>query len=464
MRRFLPQSLAGQTILVLLIGLTVSHAISMVIYSGDRGEALSILGGRHMAQRIANIAHMVAEFPPTSRRRIVAGLNDNAFRVSLSPESELVIDADIGWRARIVRTFVESRLRRDAVRQVMVQMLNVDEGGPVYGPGGPGWRMGMHMMEMFQGTPQQHALRISIQLADGQWINFASPIPGTDPFWSTTSVFSMISMIGAVILLSVWVVRRLTRPLGTFAAASERLGRDVNAAPLPETGPAEVRRAAQAFNEMQARLKRFINNRTHMLAAISHDLRTPITRLRLRAELIDDGEERAKMLGTLDEMEKMIASTLAFARGEAEGEETRRVDLEALLESICDDMTEAGSRVELIAPQKVLYGCRPTAIKRAFTNLIDNAVKYGGCARVQLETGAKTLTVTVEDDGPGIPREQMEQVFAPFFRVEQSRNPHTGGTGLGLSVAQTVVHAHGGEIKLENRQAGGLRVSVTLPI
>jgi signal transduction histidine kinase len=232
---------------------------------------------------------------------------------------------------------------------------------------------------------------------------------------------------------------------------------------MPEVGPREVRQAARAFNDMQEKLRRLIENRTRMLAAISHDLRTPITLLRLRAELIEGEEDRRKTLSTLDEMEKMIAATLAFARDDAETETRKVVDLAALVDAICTDLADAGGEVTCEAPEHLAYECAPTAMRRALTNLVDNALKYGKRATVRLAAESSHVVVTIEDEGPGIPENRLEDVFAPFVRVEESRNAETGGVGLGLSVARSVVHAHGGEISLENLDERGLRVRLILP-
>ncbi len=463
MRRLFPRSLAGQTILVLFVGLTVSHAISMVIHSIDREEVISSMGGRQMARRIANIAHLVSESPLEWRELIVAALNDPAFQVSLSPVSRFIPRGEGNWRTRIIRENVERQLLEDSVHQVIVQFLNQAELSSSYEYKTVLQWIQAAARRIVRGSPANESLRISVELKDGEWINFSSPIPRSEPLWANTSVISVLLMALAVVVLSVWVVRKLTAPLEVLAWAARRLGKDVDAPPLLETGPIEVRQASRAFNEMQERLRRFIDNRTRMLAAISHDLRTPITLLRLRAELVEDEELQTKMVATLDEMEAMIASTLAFARDDAESEETRNVDISALLGSICDDMSDAGLPVRLETPCRPFYECRPRALKRALTNLIENAVKYGGDAYVRLEDNGDTLKITVQDNGPGIPADQLDQVLTPFYRVEQSRSQETGGIGLGLSVAQTVVQAHGGQLALTNRKEGGLRVSIELP-
>ena len=266
-----------------------------------------------------------------------------------------------------------------------------------------------------------------------------------------------------ILAVSVWAVRRVTAPLASLSAAAERLGNDLNAPPIPETGTIEMRRASHAFNTMQARLRGLIENRTRMLAAISHDLRTPLTLLRLRAENVDDATEREKMLATIAEMDAMIGATLAFARDEAAAEERRPTDLAALVQSIVDDMTDADLSVRMEPAAAIVLDCRPAALKRAIRNLIDNAVKYGKNASIAIKPMPRSIEITIDDEGPGISSEELSRVFEPFYRVEQSRSPETGGVGLGLAIALSIVQAHGGEIYLSNRPSGGLRAAVVLP-
>jgi signal transduction histidine kinase len=200
-----------------------------------------------------------------------------------------------------------------------------------------------------------------------------------------------------------------------------------------------------------------------MIAAISHDLGTPITRLRLRAEFIEDQEQKQKTLADLEEMNRMISSTLTFARDDSVQEPRTLVDLAALIRSVCGDLSDAGLMVECEQHEPLSYSCRPTALRRALTNLIENAAKYGERARISIIDGGQDVTVQIDDLGPGIPEDQLENVFRPFHRLEGSRSRQTGGTGLGLTVARTIVRAHGGEIVLQNRSGRGLRVQVTLP-
>jgi signal transduction histidine kinase len=225
-----------------------------------------------------------------------------------------------------------------------------------------------------------------------------------------------------------------------------------------------LRAATRTFNLMQERLRRFVSDRTLMVAAISHDLKTPLTRMRLRAELIADDAQQGKMLADIDEMTAMIDATLSFASDDAKREAPLLVDLGALVETVCENAFDSGQDIDMLpARETILVTCRPVAISRAIANLIDNAVKYGGCARVRLDRIADRAVVTIEDDGPGIPEDEHERVFAPFYRLENSRNRDTGGVGLGLAVARTAAREHGGDLTLGAAGSGGLLARLELP-
>jgi signal transduction histidine kinase len=277
------------------------------------------------------------------------------------------------------------------------------------------------------------------------------------------SLISAGLMAVAILAIVGLIVRRATRPLAALADRVEAFGRGAPSMTLPETGPREVRRLTAAFNRMQERLARFISDRTRMLAAIGHDLRTPITSLKIRTELLDDEESRDKMMATLDEMQRMTEATLAFAREDADAEPLRSVDLNALVESLCDDLAAMGKDVAFAGVERLPYACRPTALRRAISNLVDNAVRYGDRARVALAATAEGPRITIDDDGPGIPADRIEEVYKPFVRLETSRSRETGGTGLGLSIARSIILAHGGELTLGNRKDGGLHVEIRLP-
>jgi signal transduction histidine kinase len=259
-------------------------------------------------------------------------------------------------------------------------------------------------------------------------------------------------------------VRRVTTPLASLATAAERLGQDMHAPPLSETGTTETRQAARAFNDMQTRLRILIENRTGLLAAISHDLRTPLTLLRLRAETVENAQERDKMLSTIAEMDSMIGATLQFARDDSANEPRRATDLASLLLGVVEEMREAGLDVRMQSTEPLVYGCRPAALKRAVRNLLDNAVKYARSATVGVRRLSQAIEVNIDDDGPGIPQKEIRRVLEPFYRLDNSRSRETGGAGLGLAIVQSIVQSHGGTLVLSNRQTGGLRATITLPL
>ncbi|NIY77295.1 HAMP domain-containing protein [Thalassospira sp. HF15] len=286
------------------------------------------------------------------------------------------------------------------------------------------------------------------------------------PPWFVFDNLLRVLASGLVIaVIAFFLARRISRSWDVLTRAADRVGRGDYPEPVPETGPIEIRRATKAFNRMTARLKRFVEDRTRMLAAISHDLRTPITSLRLRAEFVEDPENRARIIETLDEMEQMVEAAMTFAREETANEETRKIDLTALVESAVEDLAETGRPITYIGEVDTrVYPCRPLSIKRAFGNLVANALNFGDTVEVAVrDADDGGLWIEIADDGPGIAVGQREQVFEPFFRIEQSRNRDTGGIGLGLAIARTAIRAHGGEIYLEESQKGGLLARIYLP-
>jgi signal transduction histidine kinase len=263
--------------------------------------------------------------------------------------------------------------------------------------------------------------------------------------------------------LTAFFIRSLTRSLSSLAAAANRLVPDGDPTPVEETGPREVRALGIAFNEMQKRVKRLVDDRTQTLAAISHDLKTPLTRMRLRAEDIADRELAGAVSADLTEMEVMLDSTLAFLRGDQLSEEKKPIDLGPLLETICTDLSDAGRDVTLARAEPAIVRGRHLSLKRAMSNLIENAVKYGQRARVTLRNVTDHAEIVIDDDGPGIPEGEKEIVFRPFYRIDDSRNRETGGVGLGLTVARSIIRSHSGDLTLANREGGGLRAVVHLP-
>lgn len=306
-------------------------------------------------------------------------------------------------------------------------------------------------------------MAMTTPLKDGTWLNAINFKPLKAGIWRPEAILSTAVTALLLCLIAFFVARLIARPLKQLASSAEAMGRGEVIPILAEKGPIEIRQLSEAFDLMQQRLTRFVEDRTRMLAAIGHDLRTPLTTLRLRAEFVPDEEARTRLISTIDEMEKMTEATLDFAKGDATSEATRVVDLNALVGSLCDDLAELGNDVAFEDGTKTTYRCRPDGLKRAIRNLIENALRYGGRTSVRIERGAANLAVVIEDDGPGIPEGEREKVFSPFYRLEASRNSETGGAGLGLSIARTIVRQHGGEIILA-ANSPGLKATIALPI
>jgi signal transduction histidine kinase len=305
---------------------------------------------------------------------------------------------------------------------------------------------------------------LMIELSDKSWVLYRA----TDRSWGLDelprNLIILALMLVSSLVVALFATRYLAHPLERFAEGARRFGKDFNAPPIPVVGPHDLRQAILAFNATQAQLKHFVNDRTQMLAAISHDLRAPLTRMRLRGEFIEDGELQAKLFKDVDEMQAMVDAALEFFRDDARLEQTTAFDLAEMLQTVVDDFKDAGIKVALDAPRRCVYVGRPVGIKRVLVNLVDNAVKYGLAPEMRLVVTAEQLEITVLDRGPGIAPELQERVFAPFFRIEGSRNRDTGGVGLGLPAVRAIVLEQGGSVTLANRPGGGLEVKVSLPV
>lgn len=450
--RLLPDTLLGRTALVLVAALAGALAAALLTFADQRSEALAALGGRNAAERVASIVNLLEATAPEARRNTLRSLETPGFRAGWGLAPVVPDDGDSGGLGAAVARHLGHHLSGHEIRVSTAPPPEPPPGLPPHGHGRGGMGAGF-------GFVHGPALRISVHLADDSWLNVIAPMDGGETMWQPRFLGFLLVTLVIVTGAALWAVARAARPFATFAAAAERLGTDVAAPPLSEKGPREIRAATHAFNVMQERIRRFVEDRTQMLAAISHDLRTPITRMRLRAEFVEDDGQRAKMLADLEEMEHMIAATLAFARDDAAREARRPVDLATLVQGLAEDMG-----AEYRGPDSLVLPGGPVALKRLVANLLDNARKYGGGAVATLAEQADSAVVTVEDHGPGIPEVEFERVFAPFVRLEASRNRETGGSGLGLSVARAAARAHGGDITLSNRAEGGLRVRLVLPL
>jgi signal transduction histidine kinase len=467
--RFAPRSLFGRLVLVLLGGLILAQLATAYINLAERDQLLYRAGGMRLTQQMSDIVKLLDSLPAAERRRVVAVFNAPPLTVSL--DRPRIRPAGVSAETDFQHSMFTSMLRYALGEDAEVNVVRLESTPESFRPaprGGPpdmpmmqgrGWGRGMGPGYAPGGT----FFTVQIALRDGTWVTFDSQLSPQATAMPLRLALTLLILLGTVIVLSLVAVRWVTGPLAELATAAEKLGEDINRPPLPETGPSEARRAARAFNTMQQRLSRFIADRTRIFTAMSHDLKTPITRLRLRAELLEDDALRAKFTRDLEEMEAMVTQTLDFMRDADAREAVQRVNAMALLESLQTDYQDSGNRVRIEGGIAQPYPGRPLALRRCLTNLVDNAVRYGGQATIRIEDDAERLAIRILDDGPGIPEQELEQAFEPFFRGEASRNRETGGTGLGLGIARNIARAHGGDLVLRNRPEGGLEALLTLP-
>jgi len=435
-RRF--DSLALRTSFVVLIGIGLVHVASLWIYQHSLTQALDLANEARLADQLLAIKRAVMRVPEAERETVAHEMSGGPIEAHWSRAEHAVAGGPgtADWEAL-------GRRLRDVAPEIADDGLVIGANRRV--------------------ADDPHLALISIRLPDQSWLNVSlvawSPrVPDGHGSLLSTSLMAL-----GAILVSVLLVRWLAQPLTGFVAAARDLYGRKTAVLVPEDGPREVRALAVAFNDMQRRIGRLIDDRTQALAAVSHDLKTPITRLRFRIEDVANPEARSSIAADLDEMERMLDQTLAYLRGDRADEEVKPVDIVAILETIADDASDRGHAVMLAAAGHPSVPGRRIALKRAFGNLIDNAIKYGRSARVVVEDRTAVIRVCIADQGPGIAPAEIDRALAPFMRLEPSRNQQTGGFGLGLTIAQAIIHGHGGTLGFETPAAGGFVVTVTLP-
>lgn len=459
MTAWLPHSLRGQLVLLILGALLAAQAVSLWLFVDERGLAVRAALGLEAAGRAANVALLIEEAPEALHPAILRAADSPLVRFSLAVEP--TVDHSDHGRSQAIAARINALLGNAREREIRVELHTLP--GPAPGRIPPEME---RMHRAMTGTPLAAVeMRLSISLIDGRWLNVATRFHRPPLQWPWAATLSFALTAAVTLGAAAWfLLARLTGPLGRLAVAADRLGRGEDVAELLPTGPREVRELTDAFNRMQARLTRFVADRTRMLAALGHDLRSPLTAMRVRAEMVDDDETRERLIATIEEMQGMVEATLAFARGVAMSEASQTVDLAVFLSDLRDEMAETGPGIALATVPGLMVRVRPLSLRRALRNLIDNAVRYGGGAEIALAREGGAARITIADDGPGIPEADLDRAFDPFVRLETSRSRETGGTGLGLSIARTIIQAHGGDIALANRTAGGLDVGITLPL
>lgn len=465
------KTLKSRVLVVLVILLALSHIAGLWLYARMHEDAASLLQDALVADRIALTARLLEDASPDDRQRLLAQLTSPLVKIARRDNADATQEAGEGTRPHHFEHLVGLLLDRP------------DHAGlkTLYRPAGRD-NPEQTLRVLFSTTlnPEPHHLpagtleeirttgmvTTEIGLQDGSTIAFTTPLLTVSPFTPLKLWGPLLAMLCSVLLSGTWMMSRATRPLMALADAAERLGTDINAVPLPVSGALEVRSAAHAFNLMQERIQRLIEDRTAFAAALAHDIGTPITRLFLRLEDLPESEIRTKIASDIDQMRRMIQATLNFARTDFHAEPSERVAVKTLVQSIVDDFTDVGAPVTTRDLAGIDITSKPVALRRAITNIVENAVRYGERAAISVATdpGHNNVLVMIDDAGPGIPPELQEEAFRPFRRLVSGRDDEPNGTGLGLAVTRSIARTLGGNVTLANLPAGGLRVVLTIPM
>ncbi|WMS87848.1 ATP-binding protein [Pleionea litopenaei] len=447
MRRLIPNKIKIQAVLFLSGVFVFSQAVSLLIYEHNREHTILMTEASDLAARISGIVSLAQEFPSSERRKILASAETqflSAFPIVTPFDPDSCSNNEFSQE-------MENQLRsafngmKDFQLQVCVRPLD-------------------GIASVVKKNPQDALdVVVVIHYPDQSSSMFHATLPVKNSLFSETVVFYLIVLLLVGLLLAWIVIVKLVSPIERLAKAAESIGRDINSSPMNEEGAEEIRVAARSFNQMQSQLKRLINSQTEMFAAISHDLKTSLTRLKLRVEQIENKHQQDGLNRVVSDMSNMIHSILDFIRGDYNREDSRNVEFRALVESLCYDLKDEGFPVNFDSKiDEQVLNCRPVALRRGIQNIIDNAIKYGEAANVVLTSDGSNIILEVTDNGPGIPVESLKDVVKPFYRQEKSRNKKTGGLGLGLAIAQNIIHSHGGQLILNNREGKGLSVRIML--
>lgn len=429
MTRWWPQTLFGRMLLLLTLGLVIAQAASALIHVVDRQRTLGRIVGQELAQRLSASYRTIDTRPAAEQSALAASLSTPRLRLTVVPDPPAT-----------------DGLAQDGLPAALQVALGT----------------GVELKATALPSPGQYAFDVSMRLSAGPWLRVEGSAPPEVFARPWHLLINLALTLFAIVVVVAVAARGTARPLTDLAAAARSLSADLKQPPLAEDGPTEVREVARAFNAMQTRVRAGIEERERFLAAVSHDLKTPVTRLRLRTEMLADPEIRARFGSDIEDMQNLLDGALDVLQGRLVDEPVQRLDLVAMLESLADDYAGIGD-VVLHVPEALLVPARPKALKRAIVNLIDNALKYGHRAEVGLRLRDDRVELQVEDSGPGIQDDQLDRVFEPFYRLEGSRSRDTGGSGLGLAIARQIARGHGGDVTLSNRQPSGLRATLWIP-
>jgi signal transduction histidine kinase len=468
MNHWYPRSVAAWVLIVIMISLIASQLVAFLTVGTEIQSVARTVDLYRLGERAASVARAISQAPPEQRRELVKTLDSATLKVSEDRAPGISAEVAASDDLAELEDLLSARLSSLGVIDLHIAELPAGRTdvspaaqGPASEDAGPVER---ELSEVSSQLAQNDRFRVSMQLADNDWINFDSakwPVPA---LLSPQNALFYFSLSLVVIVVSIWAVLRLISPYRQLEHAARSLADDLRESSIPETGNSEVRSAIRALNRMQEKLRDYVGERERLAAALAHDLRTPLTRLRLRCELLNEAASRELLVRDIHELESIVDSVVDFASGENSSEPEEKIDVVSLVQTICDNVQDTVFRGCVPEDARPVVAARPASLLRCMSNLISNAVRHGGSAEVSISCADGRVDLVVDDSGPGIPEEELENVKRPFYRLDKSRNRESGGSGLGLAIADSIAKQLNGRLSLENRIQGGVRASLTIPV
>ncbi|PSU49401.1 two-component sensor histidine kinase [Photobacterium frigidiphilum] len=471
-KRILPSSLIGKICIIMVLGLVFELLIALQIFTNERVQMLNLTTSNSTLERVAALVNVIDRTSVELHDEILAASQSSGLTLSLDNTAVVTGNQRADLSAQLARSFSAPLPHQVKIQSVISQQHNEQQAD--MSKMMRHMHMSMKHMPMMQQPMVEYKTQLigSVKLSNNYWLNFSSAIDQQALRWSWSAIVGLILVALFTLSAMYWVVKRSLLPVKKLAVAAQKLGQERDFTPLELSGPEEILPTIAAFNQMQTQLSQFVDDRTKMLAAISHDLRTPITSMRLRLEFIEHNEDQKQLLKTLTNMELMIEATMNFARDDAQQEPSQTVELTSLLQTITDDYQDRGDVIHFIAANKVICRLAPIAFRRVIENLLNNSLCYGqqfentsrpSPIELNCFNDEQYTVVQVCDRGTGIDESALEDVFKPFVRLEKARDTSSSSVGLGLSISRSIIQAHGGSLVLRNRSEGGLCAEIRLP-
>ena len=459
--KILPKSLIGQISLVMLLGVFLILSVTMRFFSDDRQRALNYVSSDSALERVSSLITILNNTPIDLHDDIISASQSRGFRLSLSDHAVVEKSTSSVLTDKLKGLVSDSNVKDIRIVTANIKFSNRKKESK-HKPAKV--RLDQQGREIFK-----IKLTGSILLTEQHWLNFRSAIDNEATSLPLKTIMLVLLFTLFILIAMSWVVKRALKPIETLAVVAKKVGSERDFKNISEVGPSEVIPAISAFNQMQANLSTFIDDRSKMLAAISHDLRTPITSLRLRLEFIEPGEDQKRMLETVHQMEKMLKATLDFAKDDAQKEAKQEIEVVSLLTTICDDYRDRNIDIQLISDDKLVFRLWPVAFRRVIENIINNSLAYGQDESgdvhisVAVSLAAEKLVIAISDTGQGIEESLFDEVIKPFVRLDKARDTQDSSVGLGLAISHSIVQAHAGDITFSNLSTGGFNVQISLP-